>query len=40
MSGKLIDLDQSDKLLDIFRALFRRPDLELNDSLIAKDAPG
>ena len=34
------DLDQLNKLTDIFRVLFNRPDLELGDNLTAKDIPG
>ncbi|HCX25131.1 MAG: hypothetical protein QF502_07750 [Nitrospinaceae bacterium] len=40
MSDKLLDLDQLNKLTDIFRVLFNRPDLELSDNLSAKDVPG
>ena len=40
MSEKLLDLDQRNKLTDIFRVLFNRPDLELDDNLTAKDIPG
>ena len=40
MSEKLLDLDQLNKLTDIFRVLFNRPDLELGDNLTAKDIPG
>ena len=40
MSDKLLDLDQLNKLTDIFRVLFNRPDLELSDNLSAKDVSG
>ena len=40
MSEKLLDSEQYDKLSGIFKTLFNRPDLELNDSLSAKDVPG
>ena len=40
MSDKLLDLDQLNRLTDIFRILFNRPDLELSDNLSAKDIPG
>ena len=40
MSIKLLDSDQLDKVTDILRILFNRPDLELNDNLTAKDVPG
>ena len=40
MSEKKLNSDQCDKLSDIFKVLFNRPDLELNDNLTAKDVPG
>tara|TARA_B100000745_G_scaffold99999_1_gene63835 strand:+ start:81 stop:335 length:255 start_codon:yes stop_codon:yes gene_type:complete len=40
MSENKLNLDQFDKLSDIFKVLFNRPDLELNDNLTAKDVPG
>ncbi len=40
MNKKSLDSDQLDKLSDIFRVLFNRPDLELDDNLTAKDVPG
>ena len=40
MSENKLNSDQSDKLSDIFKVLFNRPDLELNDNLTAKDVPG
>ena len=40
MSEQLLDSDQLNKLTNIFRILFNRPDLELNDNLTAKDVPG
>ena len=40
MSENKLDSDQFDKLSDIFKVLFNRPDLELNDNLTAKDVPG
>ena len=39
MSIKLLDSDQLDKVTDILRILFNRPDLELNDNLRAKNIP-
>ena len=35
-----LNSNQLDKLSDIFKVLFNRPDLELNDDLTAKDVPG
>ena len=35
-----LNSNQLDKLSDIFKVLFNRPDLELNDNLTAKDVPG
>ena len=40
MSAKILDTEQLDKLSGIFKILFNRPDLELNDNLSAKDVPG
>ena len=40
MSENKLDAGQLDKLSSIFRVLFNRPDLELNDELSAKDVPG
>ena len=40
MSEKLLDSGQYDKLSGIFKTLFNRPDLELNNNLSAKDVPG
>ena len=40
MSKNKLNSDQFDKLSDIFKVLFNRPDLELNDNLTAKDVPG
>ena len=40
MSENKLNSDQFDKLSDIFKVLFNRPDLELNDNLTAKDVPG
>ena len=40
MSENKLNSDQCDKLSDIFKVLFNRPDLELNDNLTAKDVPG
>ena len=40
MSDKVLDLDQLNRLTDIFRILFSRPDLELSDNLSAKDVSG
>ena len=40
MGAKLLDSEQLEKLSRIFRILFNRPDLELNDNLSAKDVPG
>ena len=40
MSENKLNLDQFDKLSDIFKVLFNRPDLKLNDDLSAKDVPG
>ena len=40
MSAKLLDVEHLDKLTSIFKILFNRPDLELNDELSAKDVPG
>ena len=40
MSGNKLDADQPEKLSNIFKVLFNRPDLELNDNLTAKDVPG
>jgi acyl carrier protein len=40
MSEKLLDSEQYDKLSGIFKTLFNRPDLELNNNLSAKDVPG
>ena len=40
MSAKLLDSEQLEKLSSIFRILFNRPDLELNDNLSAKDVLG
>ena len=40
MSENRLTPDQLDKLSDIFRVLFNRPDLELTDDLTAKDVPG
>jgi len=40
MSENKLDSDQLEKLTNIFRVLFNRPDLELNDNLTAKDVPG
>ena len=40
MSENKLNSDQCDKLSDIVKVLFNRPDLELNDNLTAKDVPG
>ena len=40
MSENKLNSDQFNKLSDIFKVLFNRPDLELNDNLTAKDVPG
>ena len=40
MSENKLNSEQLDKLSDIFKVLFNRPDLELNDNLTAKDVPG
>ena len=40
MSENKLDSDQLEKLSNIFRVLFNRPDLKLNDNLTAKDVPG
>ena len=40
MNSNILDSHQLDKLSNIFRVLFNRPDLELNDNLSAKDIPG
>jgi len=40
MSENKLNPDQLDKLSDIFRVLFNRPDLELTDDLTAKNVPG
>ena len=40
MSENKLNSDQFDKLSDIFKVLFNRPDLELNVDLTAKDVPG
>ena len=40
MSENKLNSDQFDKLSDIFKVLFNRPDLELNDNLTAKEVPG
>ena len=40
MSDNKLNQAQLDKLSEIFRVLFNRPDLELNDDLTAKDVPG
>ena len=40
MNKNKLDSDQLDKLSNIFRVLFNRPDLELSDDLSAKDIPG
>ena len=40
MSEKLLDSEQHDRLSAIFKTLFNRPDLELNNNLSAKDVPG
>ena len=40
MSDNKLNQAQLDKLSEIFRVLFNRPDLELNDELSAKDVPG
>ena len=40
MSENKLNSDQFDKLSDIFKVLFNRPDLELNDNLTAIDVPG
>ncbi len=39
MNKNKLDSDQLDKLSDIFRVLFNRPDLELSDDLTATDVP-
>ena len=39
MNKNKLDTDQLDKLSDIFRVLFNRPDLELSDDLTATDVP-
>ena len=40
MNEKLLDLDQLEKLSNVFRVLFNLPDMELNDNLTAKDISG
>ena len=40
MSENKLNSEQLDKLSDIFKVLFNRPELELNDNLTAKDVPG
>ena len=40
MSDNKLNQAQLDKLSEIFRVLFNRPDLELDDDLTAKDIPG
>ena len=40
MSGNKLAADQLEKLSNIFKVLFNRPDLKLNDDLSAKDVPG
>ena len=40
MSEELLNSEQIEKLSSIFKVLFNRPDLELNDNLSAKDVPG
>ena len=40
MSRNKLDADQLEKLSNIFKVLFNRPDLKLNDDLSAKDVPG
>ena len=40
MSENKLNSDQFDKLSDILKVLFNRPDLEFNDNLTAKDVPG
>ena len=40
MSEKLLNSEQLEKLSSIFKILFNRPDLELNDNLSAKNVSG
>ena len=40
MSENKLDADQLEKLSNIFKVLFNRPDLKLNDDLSAKDVHG
>ena len=40
MSAEFLNPEQLEKLSNIFKILFNRPDLELNDSLSAKNVPG
>jgi acyl carrier protein len=40
MSENKLDADQLEKLSNIFKVLFNRPDLKLHDDLSAKDVPG
>ena len=40
MSAEFLNLEQLEKLSSIFKILFNRPDLELNDNLSAKNVPG
>ena len=40
MSVELLNSEQIEELSGIFKVLFNRPDLELNDNLSAKDVPG
>ena len=40
MSENKLDANQLEKLSNIFKVLFNRPDVKLNDDLSAKDVPG
>ena len=40
MSAEFLNPEQLEKLSSIFKILFNRPDLELNDNLSAKNVPG
>ena len=36
----MLDSDQSEHLIEIFRTMFNMPDLEIRDDLTASDVPG
>ena len=40
MSAEFLNPEQLEKLSNIFKILFNRPDLELDDNLSAKNVPG